>query len=51
MAADTGHYESGKMDIREQQRTWAGFTGLVKWTTVSIVLLMILLAFFRTHSG
>lgn len=46
MSADSGH---GHMDISAHKKTWAGFTKLVKWSTILIILLMVFLAVFRTH--
>ena len=34
------------MDYAEHQRTYELFTGLVKWGTVSTVIVLILIAFF-----
>ena len=31
-------------DFQEHQRTWIGFTKLMKWSTIGVVVLMILLA-------
>lgn len=33
------------MDYSEHEKTYAGFTGLVKWGTVALVALMIAMAF------
>ena len=33
------------MDYAEHEKTYAGFTGLVKWGTVALVALMIAMAF------
>ena len=37
------------MDISQHVKAWAGFTSFVKWSIIGIVLIMILLAIFRTH--
>lgn len=33
------------MDYSEHEKTYAGFTGLVKWSTVALIALMIAMAF------
>jgi len=47
--ATHGDDSHGAMDISEHQRTWKGFTGLIKWSTLGIALLMLALLIFRTH--
>jgi hypothetical protein len=50
MSADTGHDQAhGSMDISAHKKTWAGFTSLVKWSMIGIILVMVFLALFRTH--
>lgn len=39
-----GEHEHGKMDITEQERTFAGFVTFTKWTVVIIVAILIFLA-------
>ena len=41
--------ERGSMDISQHEKAWAGFTAFVKWSIFSIIVVMTLLAFFRTH--
>lgn len=41
--------EHGSMDISQHVKAWHGFTVFVKWSILSIGLVMILLAIFRTH--
>jgi len=48
MSADSAH-ETGTMDIKEHQKTWAGFLTLVKWIVLGCILVMVFLAIFRTH--
>ncbi len=49
MAAHTEHGDSGTSDLGDHQRTWKGFTGLIKWSLAGILFIMALLAIFRTH--
>jgi hypothetical protein len=42
--------EGGTMDISEHVKTWEWFTWAVKWTLILNVLVLALLAIFRTHS-
>jgi hypothetical protein len=49
-AGDHGHgSDAGSMDISEHVRTWKGFVSFIKWQVVGIVIIMVLLAMFRTH--
>ena len=48
MAHDSD-YKPGSMDISQHQRAYAGFLTFTKWSLGGILLIMILLAFFRTH--
>ena len=43
------HDERGSMDISEHEKAWAGFTSFVRWSILGIILVMTLLAIFRTH--
>ena len=36
----------GHMDIRMQRSTYTGFMGLVKWSSIAIIVLLVLNAFF-----
>ncbi|HEX3810751.1 MAG TPA: aa3-type cytochrome c oxidase subunit IV [Rhizomicrobium sp.] len=42
--------DGGSMDIRDHLKTWHGFLSFLKWQIIGIVILMILLAMFRTHN-
>jgi hypothetical protein len=39
----------GTMDLTPHMKTWLGFWAGVKWSVIAIVVLMILLAIFRTN--
>lgn len=43
-----GEYVHGSQDIHEQQATFALFWTLTKWSSVLIIIALILLAFTRT---
>jgi hypothetical protein len=49
MAAHGDSEQSGTMDISDHIRTWKAFTGLIKWSVLSIAVIMLFLFFFRTH--
>jgi Bacterial aa3 type cytochrome c oxidase subunit IV len=50
MSADSAHgSDAGTTDIRDHVRTWKGFMTLVKWVVAGNVVLLVLLAIFRTH--
>ena len=42
-------YHSGSMDISQHKKFYLGFLTLTKWAIIGIALVMIFLAFFRTH--
>jgi hypothetical protein len=44
-----GGGQMGTMDLKDHLRTWHGFVAFVKWMSLSIAIIMILLAIFRTH--
>lgn len=48
---DSGHDNSaeGTMDISEQVKTYEAFWAGVKWSSVGLIVLAILLAIFRTN--
>jgi hypothetical protein len=48
MAQDTD-YQPGSMDISGHIKTYRGFLTGTKWTFGFVLLIMIFLAFFRTH--
>ena len=48
-AHDDSPGDHGSMDISEHVKVWAGFTAFVKWSIAGAVLVMALLAIFRTH--
>ncbi|MFO6464378.1 aa3-type cytochrome c oxidase subunit IV [uncultured Jannaschia sp.] len=41
-------HKQGEMDITEQEKTFAGFMTFTKWTVIAIIVILILLAIFRT---
>ena len=41
-------HKPGSMDTSEQEKTFAGFMTVTKWTVIAIIILLILLAIFRT---
>ena len=41
--------DRGTMDISEQLRTWNGFWAGAKWSLVVLIVIMLLLAIFRTN--
>jgi len=43
--ADHGDHEMGSMDISDHQKTWAGFTKLVTYSTVATVAVVMTLIF------
>jgi Bacterial aa3 type cytochrome c oxidase subunit IV len=47
--ASHGDDSHGATDISEHVRTWKGFTGLIKWSTLVIAIVMLALLLFRTH--
>ena len=50
MAVEDDHDAGGSTDFAEHLKTWQQFTGLVKWSVISIGLIMALLFVFRTHN-
>jgi len=51
MSADAGHEsDEGTMDISDHVKTWNGFLSLVKWVVIGNLIVMGLLAIFRTHN-
>jgi hypothetical protein len=49
MASDHHDYQPGQMDISEHLKSWHGFTAFTKWSLIGILIIMALLAIFRTH--
>jgi hypothetical protein len=50
MAGNTEHStDTGSTDMAEHIRTWKGFIRFMTWQVVGAVVLLILLAIFRTH--
>jgi hypothetical protein len=43
MAGESGHPD---MDYEAHQATYAMFTNLIKWGTIGVIFIMLLLAFF-----
>jgi hypothetical protein len=50
MSHDDSHFTPGSMDISAHKRGYAAFLTGVKWTVGFVLLLMVFLAFFRTHN-
>lgn len=48
---ESGHHDSaeGTMDISEHIKTWEGFWAGIKWSSIGLIVIAILLAIFRTH--
>jgi hypothetical protein len=46
MASEPRVDGTAPMDYSEHERTYAFFVGMTKWTTISLVVLMILMAIF-----
>jgi hypothetical protein len=49
--AHESDYQPGSMDISAHKKSYAGFLTFSKWSFAGIMLIMIFLALFRTHSG
>jgi hypothetical protein len=47
--AHTG--SAGTMDIADKIRTWQAFWNGAKWSVAGIIVIVALLAIFRTHNG
>jgi hypothetical protein len=47
--AHESEYQQGSMDISAHKKAYAGFLAGSKWTFGFILLIMVLLAIFRTH--
>lgn len=41
--------EETAMDYREHERTYAMFTGLVKWGTIAVAVIVALMGLFLVH--
>jgi hypothetical protein len=41
--------DRGTMDLTDHMKTWLGFWAAVKWSSVGIIVIAILLAIFRTN--
>jgi hypothetical protein len=48
--AEHSDYKPGSMDISQHRRSYAGFLSFTKWSLIGILLVMVLLAIFRTHT-
>ncbi len=44
-------YQPGSMDISQHKKSYLGFLAFTKYSLVGILLIMVFLAVFRTHSG
>ena len=51
MADHDSHFVPGSMDISAHKRGYAAFLTGVRWTLGFILLIMVFLAYFRTHNG
>ncbi|HEY5046608.1 MAG TPA: aa3-type cytochrome c oxidase subunit IV [Rhizomicrobium sp.] len=50
MADNTEHgSETGSTDMREHLKTWNGFLSFMKWQVIGALVVLVLLAIFRTH--
>jgi hypothetical protein len=49
---EEGHseYTHGSMDISAHMKSYLGFWKAVKWSSLTLILIAILLALFRTHN-
>ena len=43
------HQGGGTMDLKDHLKTWHGFLSFVKWMIIANVVLLSMLAMFRTH--
>ena len=41
-------HKHGTMDTTEQEKTFDGFMQITKWVVISIIVILVLLAIFRT---
>jgi hypothetical protein len=41
--------QTSTMDLKDHLKTWHGFVAFVKWQSIGIAIIMILLAIFRTN--
>ena len=41
-------HKQGEMDVTEQEKTFAVFMTFAKWVTIGIIVILVLLAIFRT---
>ena len=41
--------QMGTMDLKDHLKTWHGFVSFMKWQIIDIIIIMVLLAIFRTH--
>jgi hypothetical protein len=49
--AQQSDYQPGSMDISQHKKAYSGFLAFSKYSLIFILLIMLFLAFFRTHSG
>lgn len=49
--AHESDYQPGSMDISQHRKSYLGFLAFTKYSLIGILLIMVLLAIFRTHSG
>ena len=43
------HSSEGTMDISEHLKTWNGFWAGMKWSSIALIVIAVLLAIFRTN--
>lgn len=44
-------YQPGSMDISQHKKSYLGFLTFSKYSLIGVLLIMVFLAIFRTHSG
>ena len=49
--ADEHHQKPAPMDMAEHLRTWRMFVSMIKWNSLGIGVLMLILLAFRAHNG
>ncbi len=45
---EQARHDHGSMDTTEHEKTFAGFMTISKWVTIAIIVILVLLAIFRT---
>jgi hypothetical protein len=49
--AHESDYQPGSMDISQHKKSYLGFLAFSKYSLIMVLLIMVFLAVFRTHSG